>query len=222
LKQDEIQKALTALKQKNPNLSSDDACSQQLDPKDFECPICLQIVFAPEQCQECEKLFCQACINQWNSEKCPACKQEFVKMTKIPRMTTQTLQKLAFKCQECSEVFDYATSIEHKMKHHPQDCPFGCGAGLADIAEIRQHLQGPECPNVPVHCEDCDTDTFLNENHRCADKLNRKIQDLSKQLESSGLKLEEKQKECDHERNLRQQAENKLRQRDATIRQLNQ
>jgi hypothetical protein len=78
-------------------------------------------------------------------------------------MISQTLPKLRFKCQvkECSQVYEQAGAQEHKMRHHPFDCPFGCGVKIIGKAALEQHLLTPECPNVPVHCKDCDTDTFL-------------------------------------------------------------
>ena len=65
------------------------------------------------------------------------------------------------------------------MKHHPFDCPFKCGTVKQGQAAIEQHLSTPECPNVPVHCKDCETDTFLHEKHRCADKLKSIIEELT-------------------------------------------
>jgi hypothetical protein len=44
--------------------------------ENFECNICKLIVFEPVSCKECDKLFCKACIDQWN-KPCPLCNKSF-------------------------------------------------------------------------------------------------------------------------------------------------
>ncbi len=45
-------------------------CSPHLTPKnkvedDFNCCICMNVVREPRECSNCEKLFCNQCIEQW-------------------------------------------------------------------------------------------------------------------------------------------------------------
>ncbi len=48
--------------------------------EDFQCSICLHVVWQPKQCGECEKYFCTRCIDGWlakSNTSCPACIAKF-------------------------------------------------------------------------------------------------------------------------------------------------
>jgi hypothetical protein len=68
------------------------------------------------------------------------------------------------------------------MKHHAFDCPLGCGARMNGGEVLLNHLFDPECPNVPINCNDCKTQTTLDKKLRCAEKLHGKIKELQAQL----------------------------------------
>jgi late competence protein required for DNA uptake (superfamily II DNA/RNA helicase) len=45
-------------------------------PADFKCNICLQLVHNPEECGNCDQLFCKDCIASWRARgnsACPLC-----------------------------------------------------------------------------------------------------------------------------------------------------
>lgn len=48
------------------------------DKDNYICSICLDILWEPNQCKSCSKLFCGNCIKnylQFNQKKCPSCRQ---------------------------------------------------------------------------------------------------------------------------------------------------
>ena len=47
--------------------------------KDFECPICYNVAWAPASCAGCHKIFCTKCINAHmkTDKKCPVCRVIF-------------------------------------------------------------------------------------------------------------------------------------------------
>jgi E3 ubiquitin-protein ligase NRDP1 len=42
---------------------------------DLTCPICAEMVQKPQECSNCQTLYCTACIEVWakKSKKCPTC-----------------------------------------------------------------------------------------------------------------------------------------------------
>ena len=58
--------------------------------KEVECPICLQYPLEPIQCSKCLKIFCEKC--QINN-KCPICRDNFVKK-ELDRILKNILGKL--------------------------------------------------------------------------------------------------------------------------------
>ena len=46
-------------------------------PEVFECQICLQLVYDPQECAFCNKIFCRLCIEKWaiSNKSCPLCRK---------------------------------------------------------------------------------------------------------------------------------------------------
>lgn len=47
-------------------------------PDDFQCNICTQLVYDPEECPKCDHMFCKKCIQDWfakGKNECPLCKE---------------------------------------------------------------------------------------------------------------------------------------------------
>ena len=48
-------------------------------PEDFKCGICIQLAALPEECSQCDQIFCKDCIQGWCSKgnkSCPNCRKE--------------------------------------------------------------------------------------------------------------------------------------------------
>ena len=62
-------------------LNTAQALSQAVDattkevPENFKCNICLMLVSNPEECGQCNQIFCRECIQGWKAKKgnCPLC-----------------------------------------------------------------------------------------------------------------------------------------------------
>ena len=42
-------------------------------PEDFDCQICTELVYDPQECGTCDKIFCKICIEAWaaGNKTCP-------------------------------------------------------------------------------------------------------------------------------------------------------
>ena len=48
-------------------------------PENFICHICHQLVYQPSECNNCDHIYCQACISDWLSKgkrECPLCREQ--------------------------------------------------------------------------------------------------------------------------------------------------
>ena len=94
--------------------------------KDYEnmkdlitCPICLNILFNPVQCNICNKCFCKLCIYSYKDSriKCPfRCENPKYLENKF---VNNVLAILKFKCKNgCEQIINY----ENLEKHYEEDC----------------------------------------------------------------------------------------------------
>jgi len=65
----------------------------------FKCCICQDLVMDPKECENCSKLFCHECINEWlkNSSQCPN-KHIFKMKTVLDEWIKNELNKIYLKC----------------------------------------------------------------------------------------------------------------------------
>ena len=88
----------------------------------FECPICHGLVWEPQECSECSKLFCTDCIICWNKEHetCSICRKKWVSKTPINVYARAFLESTEIRCifPNCKEVVKY-----DKLKAHEKECP---------------------------------------------------------------------------------------------------
>lgn len=84
----------------------------------LQCPICLDLVIEPYECEKCGKIFCKDCITNWlnNSPKkeCPN-KHKFKKKEILDDWVTETLQKIYIKCpyKTCYSQYAYSAWPTH-------------------------------------------------------------------------------------------------------------
>ena len=82
----------------------------------LQCPICLDLVMDPVECENCRKLFCKECINSWlkNSSECPN-KHLFEKQSTLDDWIKPALDRIFIKCpfQNCNNSYAYTTWKNH-------------------------------------------------------------------------------------------------------------
>ena len=84
----------------------------------LQCPICLDLVIEPYECQQCGKIFCKDCITNWlnNSpeKECPL-KHKFIRKLILDDWITQTLQKIYIECpyKTCYSQYAYSAWPTH-------------------------------------------------------------------------------------------------------------
>ena len=83
------------------------------------CPICLNILMFPVQCNKCNKCFCKICIDNYANSKsiCPfRCDNPLYNPNKFVENVLAILQ---FKCKNgCDKIIKY----EELQKHYQEDC----------------------------------------------------------------------------------------------------
>jgi len=95
----------------------------------LQCPICLDLVIEPYECEECGKIFCKDCITNWLNtnyqqqlkngikspkKECPN-KHEFIRKKILDDWVNQTLQKIYIKCpyKTCYSQYAYSAWPTH-------------------------------------------------------------------------------------------------------------
>ena len=83
------------------------------------CPICLNILIDPVQCNQCNKCFCKSCIDHYVDSriKCPfRCMNPLYFGNKF---VNNVLSILKFKCKnKCDKIINY----DELIKHYEEDC----------------------------------------------------------------------------------------------------
>lgn len=85
----------------------------------IECPICLNILVSPVQCDKCNKCFCKKCINNYAESrvKCPF-RCSYPKYSEN-KYVNNVLSFLSFKCNKgCGQIIKY----DDIDKHYEEDC----------------------------------------------------------------------------------------------------
>jgi len=86
--------------------------------QDITCSICLNIINQPiSQCQNCEELFCENCIDKYiqTNDNCPHCRNKPFQKQILGRKFKNLLNHLKFRCPlQCGELFGFADSESHK------------------------------------------------------------------------------------------------------------
>ena len=76
------------------------------------CEICQGILLNPKQCESCESIFCEKCINNWLSKNnsCPKRCNKFV-IKECPKLMKKILDKLIIECPSCKNEFNYESFV---------------------------------------------------------------------------------------------------------------
>lgn len=71
--------------------------------EDFNCIICLTLVFEPHHCQKCETtIFCLACINHLVKKECPTCGASPFVYQKFNKFELKCLGSIMLSCSDRS------------------------------------------------------------------------------------------------------------------------
>jgi len=80
----------------------------------LQCPICLDLVIEPYECEECGKIFCKDCITNWlnnsRTKECPN-KHRFKQKQKLDDWVTESLKKIFIKCPYKTCYGQYAYNV---------------------------------------------------------------------------------------------------------------
>jgi hypothetical protein len=95
-----------------------DKNNNNVDPYDFQCCVCLNLVLAPKSCSKCEKLFCSDCLEKCLQYdlKCVHCREKFL-IKNLTRIELKILNKFQINCPipYCHEKFYYEQFQNHLM-----------------------------------------------------------------------------------------------------------
>jgi hypothetical protein len=82
----------------------------------LECPICLNLVIFPLECEKCETMACEPCLKNWNNSCVFKCGANYKPIHKVYRIL---LSKLEFSCpNECPvEVIKYDDLKDHLLNN---------------------------------------------------------------------------------------------------------
>jgi len=103
---------------------------------EITCEICQGILLNPKQCESCESIFCEKCINNWLSKNnsCPKRCNKFV-IKECPKLMKKILEKLIIECPLCKNEFNYESFV---YKHFDK------------CAEEKKIVKCPLCPDCQI------------------------------------------------------------------------
>jgi len=142
-----------------------------IDPKHkrisetFSCAICLNLVWKPESCSKCTRIFCSECINQVKSYKCPICQKQYVG-NKLTITENSFLGEIELRCLyfskeyektgKCDQILLYDNYEKHieNCIHRPYKCAFELCNLVGNINTIFEHYNLCEFNFVEYgHCK---------------------------------------------------------------------
>ena len=103
----------------------------------LQCSICLDLVMEPIECNNCSKLFCKECINNWlkNSSECPN-KHTFIRKSTLDDWIKPVLDRIFINCPYNGCNASYSHSV---WSNHLKRCAFKSkgfkGAGDTPIGD---------------------------------------------------------------------------------------
>ena len=166
-------------------------------PADFQCNICIGLVYSPVECKECQQIFCESCLDDWlrrGNQNCPRCQAKLLK-SQLNRILKKFLEQTKLKgCPNCdASEMTYEELLTHLQRQCAQvdvKCPLGCGESYQRGAW--EHHFDQVCTNVKALCTQCEEPLPKNEivSHNCLRDLKAKVQTLEKEMQSLRLTTE--------------------------------
>ena len=166
-------KAIKSLEFLAPLDSVNNQYDMDLINKFFICGICKNILNNPKQCNSCEEIFCEECLNSFykNNTYCiNSCTD--IKILKPHITVINFLEKLKFNCIfNCGEIIPYNEVDKHLTKDCTKmltTCKFLNCKFVGTSEEINKHIK--ICELQELFCPIC-KDNFPKNTHNCADKF---------------------------------------------------
>jgi hypothetical protein len=168
--------------------------SQPISPT-LQCAICMDLVMTPVECQNCSKLFCKECIDNWlkNSTECPN-RHPFVKKPALDDWIKEALRKIFIKCPYigCKDDYAYKHWTEHVKKCHFKDK----GIKKLNTDNLEDQTEGDDQPfiweNVQFFVQD-----IHGHSHTFNLPLSTTVKELKEKLEEkTGFKVESQRLTC--------------------------
>ena len=126
---------------------------------ELQCPLCLGLVWSPNDCSECGKIFCEYCINlslKNSGKSCPCCKSKKAEF-RLTKSLNSFFGKIKIKCinkgcKDKPEYFDYIKHLE-KCSYRLYHCK-NEGCKYQDTLDnIKYHSN--ECKHRIIKCKYC-------------------------------------------------------------------
>ena len=150
------------------------------------CPICLNILISPVQCNKCNKCFCKSCIDIYrdSNTKCPfRCVNPLYLENKF---VNNVLSILKFKCKNrCGKIINY----EDLEKHYEEECEkidfkTKYKELLKKYKELKMQMQTQLNPVLPINPMQ-PINPMMHPLNRAMQPLNPAIQPLNLMILSS-------------------------------------
>jgi len=117
--------------------------------EEFKCPICLNFVYNPLKCSNCENIFCLNCIDNLNTncsnDKCPFnCEDpDYIEIDrKLKNILNSTEISCFYKKNGCNEIISYENYVNHC--NNCDYCDYKCSAENCDfegnLEQIQKHI----------------------------------------------------------------------------------
>lgn len=155
------------------------------------CPICINILWKPVACVNCENCFCLNCIRLWLNEKpnsCPFC--SVFRERKPPGIQLKVLAKLELDCENKSKGCSMIISYETLERHQLRECDYRliqCSTCSKEMLfkDYEKHKK-ESCSTKELTCLKCSTVYQQNEGHTERQCLEKQIAVLQEKVQQSG------------------------------------
>ena len=134
--------------------------------KDLECPICLNLIWDPIECNDCGKTFCKICLEKTKETKdsCPTCRKNPFQ-GRISKSLRTFFNKIKINCifKGCKEHPYYSEYIDHikKCKFRLYQCN-NEGCNYQDILE-KMEIHSTECKFLKIKCQYCSKEVNMHQ-----------------------------------------------------------
>jgi len=154
----------------------------------IQCVICHDIPLNPKECQNCQNLFCDDCINTWLEikEVCPCfCSEEIFRSRQAHKFIRDLISNLKVKCLNydsgCREILRFESLLNHEKNHclfRKVNCPKGFCKEEVFIKDVETHKE--KCVIEETECPGCKIRFLKNEfeKHECVTNLFKEVKSL--------------------------------------------
>ena len=123
--------------------------------------MCLELRDQLKKCTDCEAFICVPCLNKYKEHLCPHCRAKPFSSEKLNKFEQNHLDRLTFKCNECSNTFAFK-----ERRKHMQNC--GISASIFPCSRLIQT------------CKCCTPVIVRSDNYFCQKKAISQIELLKK------------------------------------------